>query len=88
MLFYPVDRVGLSYSMEKMVEDSDGLERKKSLERTSVVPEEIRATFAMFDRNGDGLPAKELKFAMRALGLEPRKEEVIEKNAWSKCEPC
>ncbi|XP_022666559.1 caltractin-like isoform X2 [Varroa jacobsoni] len=62
--------------MEKMVEDSDGLERKKSLERTSVVPEEIRATFAMFDRNGDGLPAKELKFAMRALGLEPRKEEV------------
>ncbi|OQR72310.1 caltractin-like [Tropilaelaps mercedesae] len=59
-----------------MADDGDGLEREKSFEKTSIVPEEIKATFAMFDRNGDGLPAKELKFAMRALGLEPRKEEV------------
>lgn len=59
-----------------MTEDGDALERKKSPEKANIVPEEIQATFAMFDRNGDGLPARELKFAMRALGLEPRKEEV------------
>ncbi|RWR99042.1 caltractin-like isoform X1 [Dinothrombium tinctorium] len=39
--------------------------------------QDIREAFAMFDTNNEGfMPTAKLKFAMRALGFEPRKEEV------------
>eukprot|EP00612_Vaucheria_litorea_P007237 CAMPEP_0171479146 /NCGR_PEP_ID=MMETSP0946-20130122/5220_1 /TAXON_ID=109269 /ORGANISM="Vaucheria litorea, Strain CCMP2940" /LENGTH=153 /DNA_ID=CAMNT_0012009959 /DNA_START=100 /DNA_END=559 /DNA_ORIENTATION=- len=38
---------------------------------------EIREAFDLFDRDGSGtIDAKELKVAMRALGFEPKKEEI------------
>ncbi len=40
--------------------------------------QEIREAFDLFDTDGSGtIDAKELKVAMRALGFEPKKEEVI-----------
>ncbi|SBT02179.1 centrin-1, putative (CEN1) [Plasmodium ovale curtisi] len=39
---------------------------------------EIKEAFDLFDTNGTGrIDAKELKVAMRALGFEPKKEDVI-----------
>jgi centrin-1 len=39
--------------------------------------QEIREAFDLFDTDGSGtIDAKELKVAMRALGFEPKKEEV------------
>merc|ERR1739847_13832 len=38
---------------------------------------EIREAFDLFDTDGSGtIDAKELKVAMRALGFEPKKEEI------------
>ncbi|SBT70234.1 EF hand/EF-hand domain containing protein, putative [Plasmodium malariae] len=38
---------------------------------------EIKEAFDLFDTNGTGrIDAKELKVAMRALGFEPKKEDV------------
>ena len=37
----------------------------------------IREAFYLFDTNGSGaIDAKELKVAMRALGFEPKKEDI------------
>lgn len=39
--------------------------------------EEIKEAFDLFDTEGSGkIDAKELKIVMRALGFEPKKEEV------------
>merc|ERR1712046_493343 len=39
--------------------------------------QEIREAFDLFDTDGSGtIDAKELKVAMRALGFEPKKEEI------------
>ena len=39
--------------------------------------QEIKEAFDLFDTDGSGaIDAKELKVAMRALGFEPKKEEV------------
>lgn len=39
--------------------------------------QEIREAFDLFDSDGSGtIDAKELKVAMRALGFEPKKEEI------------
>ena len=39
--------------------------------------QEIKEAFDLFDSEGNGvIDAKELKVAMRALGFEPKKEEV------------
>merc|ERR1712166_299998 len=39
---------------------------------------EIREAFELFDTDGSGsIDSKELKVAMRALGFEPKKEEII-----------
>ncbi|CCW71655.1 unnamed protein product [Phytomonas sp. Hart1] len=41
--------------------------------------EEIRETFELFDTDGSGtIDSKELKVTMRALGFEPRNEELLE----------
>ena len=39
--------------------------------------EEIKEAFDLFDTDGSGsIDSKELKVAMRALGFEPKKEEI------------
>uniref|UniRef100_A0A669ER39 Centrin 1 n=2 Tax=Oreochromis TaxID=8139 RepID=A0A669ER39_ORENI len=54
--------------------------RKKTApkpELTEVQKQEIREAFELFDTDGSGyIDVKELKVAMRALGFEPKKEEI------------
>merc|ERR1712062_290609 len=46
-------------------------------ELTEEQKQEIREAFDLFDADGSGtIYAKELKVAMRALGFEPKKEEI------------
>jgi centrin-1 len=46
-------------------------------ELTEEQRQEIREAFDLFDTEGTGIiDAKELKVAMRALGFEPKKEEI------------
>uniref|UniRef100_A0A8C4KYG9 Centrin 1 n=1 Tax=Equus asinus asinus TaxID=83772 RepID=A0A8C4KYG9_EQUAS len=46
-------------------------------ELTEDQKQEVREAFDLFDANGSGtIDVKELKVAMRALGFEPRKEEM------------
>ena len=46
-------------------------------ELTEEQKQEIREAFDLFDPDGSGtIDAKELKVAMRALGFEPKKEEI------------
>ena len=50
---------------------------KKKLELTEEQKQEIKEAFDLFDTEGSGsIDAKELKVAMRALGFEPKKEEL------------
>uniref|UniRef100_A0A8B9QYQ3 EF-hand domain-containing protein n=1 Tax=Anas platyrhynchos TaxID=8839 RepID=A0A8B9QYQ3_ANAPL len=55
-------------------------QRKKSglkPELTEEQKQEIREAFDLFDTDGSGsIDVKELKVAMRALGFEPKKEEI------------
>jgi len=51
--------------------------RKGRNELTEEQRQEIKEAFDLFDTDGSGrIDAKELKVAMRALGFEPKKEEV------------
>ncbi|KAM9511087.1 uncharacterized protein ACWYII_045710 isoform 2-T2 [Salvelinus alpinus] len=54
--------------------------RKKSNPKTELTEElkqEIREAFELFDTDASGyIDVKELKVAMRALGFEPKKEEI------------
>lgn len=46
-------------------------------ELTEEIRQEIREAFELFDTDGSGfIEVKELKVAMRALGFEPKKEEI------------
>ncbi|XP_005372738.1 PREDICTED: centrin-1 [Chinchilla lanigera] len=46
-------------------------------ELTEEQKQEVREAFDLFDADGSGtIDVKELKVAMRALGFEPRKEEI------------
>ncbi|KAL4648861.1 centrin-2 [Arapaima gigas] len=46
-------------------------------ELTEELRQEIREAFELFDTDGSGyIDVKELKVAMRALGFEPKKEEI------------
>ncbi|KAK6473589.1 centrin-1 [Huso huso] len=46
-------------------------------ELTEEMKQEIREAFDLFDTDGSGyIDVKELKVAMRALGFEPKKEEI------------
>lgn len=48
-------------------------------ELTEDQEEEIKEAFSLFDTDGSGtMDAKELKVAMRALGFEPRRDELRE----------
>ena len=52
----------------------------KAFERPGLTEEEvleIKEAFDLFDTDGSGeIDSKELKVAMRALGFEPKKEEI------------
>lgn len=51
--------------------------KKPPAELTEEQRQEIKEAFDLFDTDGSGcIDAKELKVAMRALGFEPKKEEV------------
>ncbi|XP_070769202.1 uncharacterized protein cetn2 [Enoplosus armatus] len=54
--------------------------RKKTTPKPELTEEqkqEIREAFELFDTDGSGyIDVKELKVAMRALGFEPKKEEI------------
>ncbi|XP_008112858.2 centrin-2 isoform X1 [Anolis carolinensis] len=56
------------------------VQRKKALPKTELTEEqkqEIREAFDLFDTDGTGnIDVKELKVAMRALGFEPKKDEI------------
>merc|ERR1711861_57607 len=55
-----------------------GARRPGKAELTEEQKQEIREAFDLFDTDGSGaIDAKELKVAMRALGFEPKKEEVM-----------
>ncbi|RWS23854.1 caltractin-like isoform X2 [Leptotrombidium deliense] len=50
---------------------------KKSETSNDESENSIKEAFAMFDVNNEGfMPTSKLKFAMRAVGFEPRKEEI------------
>ena len=52
---------------------------KKQKELTEEQKQEIKEAFDLFDTDGSGsIDSKELKVAMRALGFEPKKEEIQE----------
>ncbi|KAG8553249.1 hypothetical protein GDO81_003335 [Engystomops pustulosus] len=55
-------------------------QRKKTCPKPELTEEqkqEIREAFELFDTDGSGtIDVKELKVAMRALGFEPKKEEI------------
>ncbi len=54
-----------------------GAAKAKKFELTEEQKQEIREAFDLFDTDGSGtIDAKELKVAMRALGFEPKKEEI------------
>merc|ERR1712164_201728 len=49
----------------------------KQKELTEEQKQEIKEAFDLFDTDGSGsIDAKELKVAMRALGFEPKKDEI------------
>ena len=50
---------------------------KKKQQLTEEQRQEIKEAFDLFDTDGSGtIDAKELKVAMRALGFEPKKEDI------------
>ena len=52
--------------------------RKGRTELTEEQKQEIKEAFDLFDTDGSGtIDQKELKVAMRALGFEPKKEEIM-----------
>uniref|UniRef100_A0A8C6WGM3 Centrin 4 n=1 Tax=Neogobius melanostomus TaxID=47308 RepID=A0A8C6WGM3_9GOBI len=51
--------------------------RGPKVEVTAEIKQEIKEAFDLFDTDGTGvIDVKELKVAMRALGFEPKKEEI------------
>ena len=50
---------------------------EKDIEVTEQQRSEIKEAFSVFDSTGSGfIDGKDLKMAMRALGFEPRKDEI------------
>lgn len=66
----------MSIARSKVTQQKPGT-RKGRTELTEEQKQEIKEAFDLFDTDGSGrIDAKELKVAMRALGFEPRKEEI------------
>ncbi|KFW11788.1 Centrin-1, partial [Eurypyga helias] len=56
---------------------SQGKKASPKLELTEEQKQEVREAFDLFDADGTGnIDVKELKVAMRALGFEPKREEI------------
>jgi Ca2+-binding EF-hand superfamily protein len=56
---------------------SSGSSKKSNSELSTEQKQEIREAFDLFDLDGSGtIDVKELKVAMRALGFEPKREEL------------
>ncbi|CAO2593192.1 Cetn1, partial [Lemmus lemmus] len=66
------------YRSEKQQQQQQQQQQKKNPpELTEDQKQEVREAFDLFDSDGSGtIDVKELKVAMRALGFEPRKEEM------------
>ncbi|KAM8910882.1 uncharacterized protein cetn4 [Spinachia spinachia] len=66
---------------------SSASQRKKTnvkVDLTEEQKQEIKEAFELFDTDGSGsIDVKDLKVAMRALGLEPKKEEIRKMTAES-----
>merc|ERR1712019_139858 len=64
-----------------MGQPASSIQKSKKTEKTVELTEEqktgIREAFDLFDTDGTGrIDVKELKVAMRALGFEPKKEDI------------
>ncbi|XP_072252428.1 uncharacterized protein cetn4 [Leuresthes tenuis] len=68
----------MASSYRKPVASASHKKRTSSkLELTEEQKQEIKEAFDLFDTDGTGtIDVKELKVAMRALGFEPKKEEI------------
>lgn len=70
----------MASSYRKSAASSSSQAKKKSapkIEVTAEIKQEIKEAFDLFDTDGTGvIDVKELKVAMRALGFEPKKEEI------------
>ncbi|XP_037315574.1 uncharacterized protein LOC119210065 isoform X1 [Pungitius pungitius] len=63
---------------------SSASQKKKTVDLTEEQKQEIKEAFELFDTDGSGtIDVKDLKVAMRALGLEPKKEEIKKMTAES-----
>ena len=61
----------------KAIKSNPGNQKRIRNELTEEQRQEIKEAFDLFDSEGKGaIDSKELKVAMRALGFEPKKEEV------------
>ena len=65
---------------------SGGAKRKAAAMKVDLTEEQkadVKEAFSLFDTQASGvIDSKDLKVAMRALGFEPRKEEI--KKMWRK----
>jgi len=62
---------------QQKLKESQTAQRKIKNEFTEEQKQEIKEAFELYDQEGNGvIDAKELRIAMRALGFEPKKEEV------------
>eukprot|EP00825_Cyclidium_porcatum_P049158 TRINITY_DN842_c0_g2_i1.p2 TRINITY_DN842_c0_g2~~TRINITY_DN842_c0_g2_i1.p2 ORF type:complete len:170 (-),score=61.92 TRINITY_DN842_c0_g2_i1:225-734(-) len=63
--------------VKQQIKPPTKVQRKNRSELTEEQKQEIKEAFDLFDTDGTGyIDAKELKVAMRALGFEPKKEEI------------
>ncbi|XP_010827205.1 PREDICTED: centrin-1 isoform X2 [Bison bison bison] len=63
--------------LQELVMDREKRKVGPKPELTEEQKQEVREAFDLFDADGSGtIDVKELKVAMRALGFEPRKEEM------------
>uniref|UniRef100_A0A7S1JGZ9 EF-hand domain-containing protein n=1 Tax=Eutreptiella gymnastica TaxID=73025 RepID=A0A7S1JGZ9_9EUGL len=66
-----------AHNLQKLAKGRQKKETKIKIELTDQQKAEIKQAFDLFDTDGSGkIDAKEIKVALRALGFEPKKEEM------------
>eukprot|EP01001_Neometanema_parovale_P011092 NODE_7330_length_774_cov_98.980031_g7089_i0.p2 GENE.NODE_7330_length_774_cov_98.980031_g7089_i0~~NODE_7330_length_774_cov_98.980031_g7089_i0.p2 ORF type:complete len:203 (-),score=86.93 NODE_7330_length_774_cov_98.980031_g7089_i0:166-711(-) len=66
-----------AHNLQKLAKGRQKQECKIKIELTDQQKREIKQAFDLFDTEGTGkIEAKEVKVALRALGFEPKKEEM------------
>jgi|EP00670_Eutreptiella_braarudii_P005530 Ca2+-binding EF-hand superfamily protein len=66
-----------AHNLQKLAKGRQKQECKIKIELTDQQKQEIKQAFDLFDTEGTGkIEAKEIKVALRALGFEPKKEEM------------